>query len=135
MTIRTILVVDDEAHIRHVLSLKFQNAGFQVLSAVDGEEGFEIATQELPDLIITDLQMPYMTGVEMCAKLRGQSATKDIPVFLLTARGYALDGEDLERTNIKGMIAKPFGPREVLETIKRQLEADERSESDASEAA
>jgi len=125
MTIRTILVVDDEAHIRHVVSLKLQNAGFNVITASDGEEGFEVATQERPDLIITDLQMPYMTGVEMCAKLHAQKATRDIPAFLLTARGYALDGEDLRRTSIKGMLSKPFSPREVLETIKQALGPDE----------
>lgn len=118
---KTVLVVDDEAHITHVVSLKLRNAGYEVITAADGEEGFEIACQQKPDLIITDLQMPYMTGVEMCAKLRQRKDTASIPALLLTARGYALSPEDLARTNIKEMLGKPFSPREVLERIKRVL--------------
>lgn len=112
-----VLVVDDESHITHVVSLKLRNAGYEVVTAADGEEGYEIASTQAPDLIITDLQMPYMTGVEMCAKLRLSQQTASIPVILLTARGYALAQEDLARTNIKEMLSKPFSPREVLEKV------------------
>ncbi len=117
MSDKTILVVDDEAHITHVVSLKLRNAGFNVITARDGEEGFELATQHKPDLIITDLQMPYVNGVEMCARLRSSSVTAEIPAIMLTARGYSLDPEDLERTNIREMLSKPFSPREVLERV------------------
>lgn len=112
-----ILVVDDESHITHVVSLKLRNAGYDVVTAADGEEGYEAACAQTPDLIITDLQMPYMTGVEMCAKLRSNASTAGIPVILLTARGYALAQEDLARTNIREMLSKPFSPREVLEKV------------------
>lgn len=112
-----ILVVDDEAHILQVLSLKLRNAGHDVLTAVDGEEAFELACQELPDLIITDFQMPYMTGLELCRALADHGPTSQIPVLILTARGYALDDEDLEIGNIKGVISKPFSPRAVLQLV------------------
>lgn len=119
---KTILVVDDEAHITHVVSLKLRNAGYEVVTARDGEEGFELAVKKTPDLIITDLQMPYMTGVEMCARLRKNPQTAEVPALLLTARGYALEEGDLGRTNIRGMLSKPFSPREILSRVQEALE-------------
>ena len=116
-----ILVVDDEAHILHVLSVKLGNAGLEVSTAVDGEEAYEIACQDLPDLIITDFQMPYMTGLELCRALAGNAPTAHIPVLILTARGYALDDEDLKIGNIKGVLSKPFSPRSVLQRVEDLL--------------
>jgi len=123
-----ILVVDDEAHILHVLSLKLRNAGYDVVTAVDGEDGYELAGQELPDLVITDFQMPYMTGLELCAH---------IPVLILTARGYALEDQDLKIGNIKGVLSKPFSPRAVLQLVKETLsgEAGEETETRSSSEA
>ena len=113
-----ILVVDDEAHILHVLSLKLRNAGYEVVTAVDGEDGYELACQHLPDLVITDFQMPYMTGLELCQALATNPPTAHIPVLILTARGYALDEDDLRIGNIKGVLSKPFSPRAVLQLVK-----------------
>jgi two-component system, OmpR family, alkaline phosphatase synthesis response regulator PhoP len=118
-----ILVVDDEAHIVHVLSLKLRNAGYEVITAVDGEDGFELACQNQPDLVITDFQMPYMTGLELCKALAGHPATQHVPVLILTARGYALDDEDVKIGNIKGVLSKPFSPRAVLQLVKETLAA------------
>ncbi len=116
-----ILVIDDEAHITHVVSLKLRNLGFEVVTAGDGEEGYELARQHKPDLIITDLQMPYLTGLEMCAKLKALKETSHIPAILLTARGYALSPADLDRTNIKEVMSKPFSPRGVAEKVEEVL--------------
>ncbi|MHC5029111.1 MAG: response regulator, partial [Planctomycetota bacterium] len=109
-----ILVVDDEAHIVQVLSFKLGNAGYEVLTAVDGEEGLDLALSERPDLIITDFQMPYMTGLELCNALASNPETKSIPVLMLTARGYALEADDLAVGNIKDVLSKPFSPRAIL---------------------
>lgn len=116
---KTILVIDDEPHITHVVALKLRHAGYEVLTAGDGEEGYEVACEAAPDLIITDVQMPYMTGVEMCQRLSANPPTASIPVLVLTARGYALSPEDTARTNIRGMISKPFSPREVLDRVQQ----------------
>jgi two-component system alkaline phosphatase synthesis response regulator PhoP len=124
-----ILVVDDEAHILHVLSLKLRNAGYEVLTAVDGEDGYELAGQELPDLIITDFQMPYMTGLELCRALAANGSTARIPVLILTARGYALEDEDLGIGNIKGVLSKPFSPRAVLQLVKETLSPGDESDA------
>ena len=116
-----ILIVDDEAHILQVLSLKLRNAGYEVLTAVDGEEAFECATRTVPDLVITDFQMPYMTGLELCKALAGNGPTAAIPVLMLTARGYALDAQDLALGNIRDVLSKPFSPRAVVERVERVL--------------
>ncbi len=130
-----ILVVDDEAHILHVLSLKLRNAGYEVFTAVDGEDGYELATQHLPDLVITDFQMPYMTGLELCKALANNGPTGHIPVLILTARGYALDDEDLRIGNIKGVLSKPFSPRAVLQLVKETLTTPSAGTGSSSEAA
>lgn len=114
-----ILIVDDEAHILHVLSLKLRNAGYEVITAPDGEEGFEIASTELPDLIITDYQMPFMTGLELCHALADQKTTAKIPVLILTARGHALDDQDLKIGNVKHVLSKPFSPKAVLQLVEK----------------
>src|SRR6185503_19054664 len=103
-----ILVVDDEAHILQVLSLKLRNAGYEVITAVDGEEGLECAMRlkPPPDLIITDFHMPYMTGLELCKALASEPTTAHIPVLMLTARGYALDEQDLTIGNIRDVLSK-----------------------------
>jgi len=116
-SVKTILVVDDESHILNVLSLKLQNAGYQVVTAADGEEGFELALQVQPDLIISDFQMPFMTGLEMCTRLRQQDKTQNTPAIMLTARGYSLTQSDLDQTNIVGVLSKPFSPRDVLARV------------------
>lgn len=116
-----VLVVDDEAHILQVLSIKLRNAGYEAFTAVDGEEAFELACKEQPDLVITDFQMPYMTGVELCRALAENESTAQIPVVLLTARGYALDDEDLAIGNIKDVLSKPFSPRAILQQVESLL--------------
>ena len=116
-----ILVVDDEAHIVQVLSFKLRNAGFEIITAVDGEQGLELACEHLPDLVITDFQMPYMTGLELCRALADHEPTRAIPVLMLTARGYALEDEDLAIGNIKDVLSKPFSPRAVLQQVQELL--------------
>lgn len=120
-----VLVVDDEAHIVQVVSLKLRNVGYDVITAVDGEEGYELACREHPDLIITDYQMPYMTGLELCQQLAGNTQTAGIPVLMLTARGYALDDQDLVIGNIKDVLSKPFSPRLIVAQVNKLLSNDD----------
>ena len=110
----TILCADDESHILHVVSLKLRNAGYHVLTAEDGEEALQAALEHRPDLIITDYQMPFLTGLELCLELKQHPETVSIPVLMLTARGFALPREQIDRTNIVAVLAKPFSPRDVL---------------------
>ncbi|MFH1417111.1 MAG: response regulator [Planctomycetota bacterium] len=110
----TILVCDDEPHILNVVSTKLRNGGFDVVTAADGEEAFELSQEASPDLVITDYQMPLLSGLELCAKLRSQEATRDTPVIMLTARGFSMNDDALKETNIRKVLPKPFSPRELL---------------------
>jgi CheY-like chemotaxis protein len=122
MSAKTILVADDETHILHVVSMKLKNAGFNVLTASDGQEALEIALAELPDLLITDYHMPNLSGLELCQRLRQEPSTSNLPAIMLTARGYNLQPEDTQNSGILRMLSKPFSPRQLLTTVNEVLE-------------
>jgi two-component system alkaline phosphatase synthesis response regulator PhoP len=131
MSERKVLVVDDEIHIVHVVAIKLRNNGFKVISAENGADAFELACQEKPDIIVTDFQMPVMTGLELVKKLRATEQTKDIPVIMLTARGFAVEDEQKENLQVAEFLSKPFSPRELLRSIEdilyqRQLVTEKR---------
>jgi CheY-like chemotaxis protein len=119
---KTILVADDESHILHVVSLKLRNAGFRVVTARDGQEAFEMAQHEHPDLLITDYHMPQLSGLELCRKLKQDPSTESIPAIMLTARGYHLEPHDTEQSGILRMLSKPFSPRHLLATVNEVLQ-------------
>src|SRR3954466_14432289 len=122
MTGKTILAVDDEAHILHVVSLKLQNAGFSVVTANDGEEAFEAATAHTIDLVITDFQMPGMSGLDLARKLHGEPGKRILPVMLLTAHGLALEQVELAQAGVTVCLSKPFSPRDLLTKVNELLE-------------
>jgi two-component system, OmpR family, alkaline phosphatase synthesis response regulator PhoP len=121
MSAKKILVADDESHILHVVSLKLRNAGFDVLTAADGQEALELAISERPDLLITDYHMPQLSGLELCRKLKHDPITAKIPAIMLTARGYDLDLKDTQDSGILRMLSKPFSPRALLTTVNEVL--------------
>jgi two-component system, OmpR family, alkaline phosphatase synthesis response regulator PhoP len=121
MAVKKILVADDESHILHVVSLKLRNAGYEVLTAADGQEALELAQSEHPDLLITDYHMPQLSGLELCQKLKQDPGTSNIPAIMLTARGYQLDPQDTEQSGILRMLSKPFSPRNLLTTVNEVL--------------
>jgi two-component system alkaline phosphatase synthesis response regulator PhoP len=109
-----ILIADDEAHIIHVVQLKLQNGGFDVVTSMDGREALELARTVRPQLLISDLQMPILSGLELAAALYQDPKTRDIPIILLTAKGFEVDEQATARTNIRMVMTKPFSPRELL---------------------
>ena len=130
----TILVADDETHITHVVSLKLKNAGHNVVVAHDGEEALELCFEHLPHLVITDLQMPYMSGLELAQRLKKDERTAKTPVLMLTARGYALDQAELDQTNIRRVMNKPFSPREILQLVTELVSGGASTEEDRAAA-
>ena len=107
----TILLVDDDPHIRQLLVFAFGKAGLQTIEAGDGEDALAQVERHGPDLVILDINMPRMDGLEVCRRLR---ATSDVPIFFLSSRddeidrvlGIELGGDDY--------VVKPFSPREVV---------------------
>jgi len=114
MADKRVLVVDDEIHIVHVVAIKLRNNGYEVITADNGAEALEVAQQERPDIIVTDYQMPVMSGLELVKELRENETTKDIPVILLTARTFAVSEEQQQELQISTCLSKPFSPRELL---------------------
>ena len=123
MDSRKVLVVDDEIHIVTVVAIKLRNNGYEVITADNGKDAFDVACQEQPDIIVTDFQMPTMTGIEMVRKLRQNEGTKDIPVIMLTARGFAIEEIQREELRISELLSKPFSPKELLRSIEDTLYA------------
>ncbi len=121
MSAKKVLIVDDEIHIVHVVAIKLRNNGYEVIAASNGAEAFELASQEKPDLIVTDCQMPVMTGLELVTKLRQTEETADIPVIMLTARSFAIEDDQKRQLDISDCISKPFSPRELLRSIEDVL--------------
>ena len=112
-----VLVADDEIHIIHVVAIKLRNNGYEVIAANNGLEAYDLACREKPDIVVTDYQMPLMTGIELITKLREDERTKDIPVILLTARSFAVTQEQQESLGVSSCLSKPFSPKELLKTI------------------
>ncbi|HOI55563.1 MAG TPA: response regulator [Phycisphaerae bacterium] len=117
-----ILIADDEAHIIHVVQLKLQNGGFDVVTAMDGREALELARRERPQLLISDLQMPILSGLELAAALYQDPQTRHLPIILLTAKGFEVDDEATARTNVRMIMTKPFSPRELLARVNELVE-------------
>jgi DNA-binding response OmpR family regulator len=117
MTQHTVLIVDDERHITFLLKYKLEDIGLRVLSANNGREGFDLAKDERPSLVITDFQMPYMSGMELARAMRDEPATAEIPLIMVTARAHRVASEELVNTNIRELIQKPFSPNRLLALI------------------
>lgn len=120
-TLRTILVAEDEKHLQKLLEYKLKNSGFRVLVSGNGEEALKLAKEHHPDLIVLDVMMPIMDGLECLAALKRDENLRSVPVVILTAknlesqvvRGLELGAEDY--------ITKPFSPSEFVARIKALL--------------
>jgi two-component system alkaline phosphatase synthesis response regulator PhoP len=112
-----ILVVDDEIYIVHILDFSLGMEGYEVVTALDGEQALEKARTEKPDLIVLDIMMPKLDGYETCKILKGDDATKDIPVILLSAKGRNVDQKIGFEVGADDYITKPFSPRKLVERI------------------
>ena len=112
-----ILVVDDEIYIVHILDFSLGMEGYEVLTALDGEQALEKARVEKPDLIVLDIMMPKLDGYETCKILKAEPDTKDIPVILLSAKGRNVDQKIGFEVGADDYITKPFSPRKLVERI------------------
>jgi two-component system alkaline phosphatase synthesis response regulator PhoP len=118
-----ILVVDDEVYIVHILDFSLRMEGYEVITALDGEQALERVKSDHPDLIVLDIMMPKLDGFDACRKLRADPQTADVPIILLSAKGRNVDqrmGYDAGATDY---ITKPFSPRKLVEKINTILQA------------
>ncbi|WP_322494847.1 response regulator transcription factor [Chloroflexus sp.] len=114
----TILVVDDEASIRNIAKTYLEHAGYRVLCATTGPEGLQMALEDQPDLIVLDLMLPGMDGMELAARLREHS---DVFILMLTARSDEMDRVAGLRVGADDYLTKPFSPRELVARVEAIL--------------
>jgi two-component system cell cycle response regulator DivK len=120
MSARTILYVEDNEFNRKIVRDLLARTSYRLIEATDGETGVATARQERPDLIIMDIQLPRMSGLDATRALRADAATAHIPIIVITS--FALSGDDqkAKEAGATEYLAKPYSPRELLETIRRR---------------
>jgi two-component system, OmpR family, alkaline phosphatase synthesis response regulator PhoP len=119
-----ILLCDDEIHIVRAAQFKLARAGYRVRCTADGEAAWEAIQQECPDLLITDLQMPRLGGLELIQRLRGRPETSRLPIIVLSAKGCELKPQELaEKWGVLAVIGKPFSPRELCRLVESVVPA------------
>jgi two-component system cell cycle response regulator DivK len=118
----TVLIVEDNPANMTLATFLLKSAGYAVLTATDAEAGLALARAEQPDLVLMDIQLPGMDGLQACAILKKDTATRDIPVIALTALAMKGDEERIRAAGCDGYIAKPLAYREFLATVAARLQ-------------
>jgi DNA-binding response OmpR family regulator len=121
MPAQKILVIEDEADILEVIAYNLRREGFVVLTSRDGDEGLELAYKEAPDLLVLDLMLPGLDGVEICRRLKQDPVTAGIAIVMVTAKGEESDIVLGLGVGADDYIAKPFSPKELVARIKAVL--------------
>ncbi|MAE63349.1 MAG: response regulator [Phycisphaeraceae bacterium] len=118
-----LLLADDEPHVTHLLARRFAAEGMEVMVADDGQQAFDLACESVPDVIVSDFQMPILDGYEMAVRLSVNPATASIPILMLTARGHKLTQEQIASTSIRLLMSKPFSARDLVAGVRSLLPA------------
>lgn len=117
----TVLVVDDEPTIRALVRAALEPAGVRVVEAADGVTALESVEADRPDLILLDIALPRMSGLDVCRRLKAQRETADIPVLLLTGLVLHIDAGAVDDVGAQGVIAKPFSPAKLVSQVAATL--------------
>ena len=119
---RKILVAEDNAAIANVIRFSLEHAGYNVTHARNGRIAWDLLQEQPYDLLVTDHQMPEMDGCQLCTLLRKHERFDEMPVIMLTAKGWELERERLRRElGVYELLAKPFSPRELTATVASAL--------------
>jgi len=116
---KTVLVVDDSASMRQLVSFALKSAGYEVSAAVHGKDALDKANGIKVDMVITDLNMPEMDGIELIKQLRAKPATKFTPIVMLTTESQETKKQQGKQAGASGWLVKPFKPEELLDVVKK----------------
>lgn len=130
MARKKVLVVDDERDISDIVAFNLRREQYDVLTALDGESALVVAQREQPDLILLDLMLPGMGGLEVCRRLRAEPRTSQIPIVMLTAKGEETDAIVGLAQGADDYVRKPFGVKELMARVAAQLRAKTRAAED-----
>lgn len=117
----TVIVIDDEKDLLELVRYNLEKEGYTVVGALDGKSGLEVVKQQQPALVLLDLMLPDMDGLEVCRRLRGESRTAAIPIIMLTAKAAEADRVVGLEFGADDYITKPFSPRELVARVKAVL--------------
>jgi two-component system chemotaxis response regulator CheY len=114
---KTFLVVDDSASMRQLVSFAIRDAGHEVVEAVNGKDALAKASEKKVDMVITDLNMPEMNGIELIKALKGKPEYKFTPIVMLTTESQDTKKDEGKKAGAAGWIVKPFKPEDLLDTV------------------
>ena len=117
---RTIVYIEDESEMIDLVRLILERRSYEVIGAIGGVEGLAMVQKELPDLVLLDLMMPDMDGLEVYQQMRAEEVTREIPVIILTAKAQNIDKVlALHIAKVDDYLAKPFSPQELIDSVER----------------
>ena len=118
---KKILIVDDDRDLTHILRVHFESQGYDVILAGNGKEGVDLATSQVPDLIVMDIMLPVMDGLEATRLIREHPNTHSTPILAMTAKVTEQDKKDCFQSGCNDHIGKPFTARQLTASIERLL--------------
>lgn len=121
MSDKTILYVEDNEYNRKIVRQLFSRTRYRLIEAMDGEEGIAAAQRELPNLILMDVQLPKVSGLDATRTLKADARTKGIPIIVITSFALSGDREKAAEAGASSYLAKPYSPRELLELVRQYL--------------
>ena len=124
-----VLIVEDEVNIRQLVKYNLEKESYQVIEAEDGLQGLRLAKAEKPDLVLLDLMLPQMDGLEVCRSLKGNQATSALPIIMLTAKSEEIDKVIGLELGADDYMTKPFSPRELVARVKAVLRRSQKETS------
>ena len=114
---KSVLVIDDEAHIRRVIELKFKNQGYQVTTATNGEEGLELIESQKPDVVITDIMMPKLDGKALCERVNELKKERPFLTIVMTCRISPTEQDWIDEMQDTVFVEKPFSLSTILKCV------------------
>jgi two-component system, cell cycle response regulator DivK len=121
MSERTILYIEDNEYNRKIVRQLLGRTSYQLVEAVDGESGVALAQQLVPQLILMDVQLPKMSGLDATRALKADPRTSDIPIIVITSFALSGDREKAAAAGADSYLAKPYSPRELLALVRQYL--------------
>jgi len=119
---KRILIVEDDPGVLRFFSFSLESEGYEVINAMNGLEGLKKAQAELPDLLVLDVMLPGLDGFEVCHRLRGDAATSQIPVLMVSAKGQEVDREMALKVGANRFLTKPVGFEDLIGAVKELTE-------------
>ncbi len=121
---KRILIIDDEVGLRNLLKFRLISFGYDVLVAEDGHTGLEVAKVQSPDVIVLDIMMPYLNGIEVCKKLKSDLRTKEIPIIFLSVLAQKEDIDAGKEAGGEFFLTKPYDPQKLDLLIRMALKGE-----------